>query len=57
MVTELEKQDHVSAERVDFIDKCLRDIGRVDLARRVNVNAAAGECATNPEVCSVSQGV
>lgn len=41
MVTELEKQDQVSAERVDFIDKCLRDIGRVDLARRVNVNAAA----------------
>ncbi|XP_072300335.1 CASP8 and FADD-like apoptosis regulator isoform X2 [Eucyclogobius newberryi] len=35
IVTELEKHAEVSSERVDRIETCLRDIGRVDLAKRV----------------------
>uniref|UniRef100_A0A8C6TYG3 CASP8 and FADD-like apoptosis regulator n=1 Tax=Neogobius melanostomus TaxID=47308 RepID=A0A8C6TYG3_9GOBI len=35
VVTELEKLGQVSSERVELIETCMRDIGRVDLARRV----------------------
>ncbi|XP_064833058.1 CASP8 and FADD-like apoptosis regulator isoform X4 [Oncorhynchus masou masou] len=35
VIVELEKLDRVSSERVELIEKCLRDISRVDLARKV----------------------
>ncbi|KAK7905075.1 hypothetical protein WMY93_017682 [Mugilogobius chulae] len=35
VITELEKQAEVSNEKVDLLERCLRDIGRVDLAKRV----------------------
>ncbi|XP_028446974.1 CASP8 and FADD-like apoptosis regulator isoform X2 [Perca flavescens] len=35
VIIELEKLDIVSPERVDCIEKCLRNIGRVDLAKKV----------------------
>ncbi|KAL3056515.1 hypothetical protein OYC64_019074 [Pagothenia borchgrevinki] len=36
VIIELEKLDIVSPERVDSVEKCLRDIGRVDLAKKVS---------------------
>ncbi|XP_056145366.1 CASP8 and FADD-like apoptosis regulator [Lampris incognitus] len=38
IVVELEKLDKVSSESVDFIEQCLRNIGRVDLAKKVNIH-------------------
>ncbi|KAM9709976.1 CASP8 and FADD-like apoptosis regulator isoform 2-T2 [Menidia menidia] len=35
VLIELEKQDLVSPERVDFVMKCFTDIGRLDLAKKV----------------------
>ena len=35
MIIELEKLDLVSPERVDFVEECLRNISRVDLAKKV----------------------
>ncbi|XP_019945252.1 CASP8 and FADD-like apoptosis regulator isoform X2 [Paralichthys olivaceus] len=35
VIIELEKQDQVSPERVDIVEKCLINIGRVDLAKKV----------------------
>ncbi|KAM9346853.1 CASP8 and FADD-like apoptosis regulator [Symphorus nematophorus] len=35
VVVELEKLDKVSPERVDFVEECLKDIGRLDLAKKV----------------------
>ncbi|XP_074515634.1 CASP8 and FADD-like apoptosis regulator [Sebastes fasciatus] len=35
LIIELEKLDMVSPERVDFIEDCLRNIGRIDLAKKV----------------------
>ncbi|XP_049450763.1 CASP8 and FADD-like apoptosis regulator [Epinephelus fuscoguttatus] len=35
VIIELEKLDKVSPERVDVIEQCLRDIDRVDLAKKV----------------------
>ncbi|KAM6934049.1 CASP8 and FADD-like apoptosis regulator [Xenentodon cancila] len=35
VLIELEKLDSVSPERVDIVEKCLKDIGRVDLAKKV----------------------
>ncbi|XP_033843489.1 CASP8 and FADD-like apoptosis regulator isoform X2 [Periophthalmus magnuspinnatus] len=35
IIVELEKQDKALSERVDLIETCLRDIGRIDLAKRV----------------------
>lgn len=35
VIVELEKRDSISPERVDFVEKCLRDIDRIDLAKRV----------------------
>ncbi|KAM7380645.1 hypothetical protein PAMP_003925 [Pampus punctatissimus] len=37
IITELEKLDKVSSEKVDLIEECLRNIGRVDLAKKVIV--------------------
>ncbi|KAM7407586.1 hypothetical protein PAMA_003350 [Pampus argenteus] len=37
IITELEKLDEVSSEKVDLIEECLRNIGRVDLAKKVIV--------------------
>ncbi|KAM3861937.1 CASP8 and FADD-like apoptosis regulator [Diretmus argenteus] len=37
VLVELEKLDKVSSESVDFVEQCLRSIGRVDLARKVHV--------------------
>uniref|UniRef100_A0A1A8JAQ6 CASP8 and FADD-like apoptosis regulator n=1 Tax=Nothobranchius kuhntae TaxID=321403 RepID=A0A1A8JAQ6_NOTKU len=36
VIVELEKLDLVSPERVDIVGKCLLDIGRVDLVKKVN---------------------
>ncbi|KAK5861244.1 hypothetical protein PBY51_022656 [Eleginops maclovinus] len=36
VIIELEKLDIVSPERVDSVEGCLRDIGRVDLAKKVS---------------------
>ncbi|KAF7658005.1 hypothetical protein LDENG_00019280 [Lucifuga dentata] len=36
VIVELEKLDKVSSEKVDFVEQCLRNIGRIDLARKVN---------------------
>ncbi|KAI3356171.1 hypothetical protein L3Q82_017420, partial [Scortum barcoo] len=35
VIIELEKLDLVSPERVDLVEDCLRDIGRIDLAKKV----------------------
>ncbi|TNN53982.1 CASP8 and FADD-like apoptosis regulator [Liparis tanakae] len=35
VIIELEKLDIVSPERVDFVEECFRNIGRVDLAKKV----------------------
>ncbi|KAM6979376.1 CASP8 and FADD-like apoptosis regulator [Tautogolabrus adspersus] len=35
IIIELEKLDKVSPERVDFVEECLMNIGRVDLAKKV----------------------
>lgn len=35
LITELEKLDKVSSNQVDLVDECLRNIGRVDLAKNV----------------------
>ncbi|XP_034417044.1 uncharacterized protein LOC117750145 isoform X4 [Cyclopterus lumpus] len=35
VIIELEKLDIVSPERVDFVEQCFRNIGRVDLAKKV----------------------
>lgn len=43
MVVELEKQGIVSSESVCLVEKCLREIGRVDLAKKVNAYKMAGE--------------
>lgn len=44
VVIELEKQGQVSSERLELIETCLIDIGRMDLARRVrSVTAPAPE--------------
>uniref|UniRef100_A0A3B3Z667 CASP8 and FADD-like apoptosis regulator n=1 Tax=Periophthalmus magnuspinnatus TaxID=409849 RepID=A0A3B3Z667_9GOBI len=37
IIVELEKQDKALSERVDLIETCLRDIGRIDLAKRVHI--------------------
>lgn len=42
VVVELEKLDQVSSERVDFVEQCLSNIGRVDLARKVNMYKKSG---------------
>lgn len=36
VVVELEKLEKVSSDSVDMIEQCLRNIGRVDLAKKVN---------------------
>ncbi|XP_075964837.1 CASP8 and FADD-like apoptosis regulator [Anarhichas minor] len=36
VIIELEKLDIVSPERVDFVEECFKNIGRVDLARKVS---------------------
>lgn len=43
MIIELEKLDKVSPERVDILEKKLRDIGRVDLAKKVTAYKMSGE--------------
>lgn len=43
MVVELEKLDKVSSESVSLVEKCLREIGRVDLAKKVNAYKMSGE--------------
>lgn len=42
LITELEKLDRVSSEKVDFVEECLRNVGRVDLAKKVNVYKMSG---------------
>lgn len=46
VIIELEKLDIVSPERVDSIEKCLRDIGRVDLAKKVSAYKMSGDYLT-----------
>ena len=43
MLIELERLDLVSPERVDFVEKCFRDIGRVDLSKKVTAYKMSGE--------------
>lgn len=43
MTIELEKLDKVSPESVDFVEECLINIGRVDLARKVTAYKMPGE--------------
>lgn len=43
VVAELEKLDIVSSESVKPVEDCLRDIGRVDLAKKVNAYEMSGE--------------
>lgn len=43
MIIELEKLDIVSPERVDFVEECFRNIGRVDLAKKVTAYKMSGK--------------
>lgn len=43
MIIELEKLDIVSPERVDFVEECLRNIDRLDLAKKVTAYKMSGE--------------
>lgn len=43
VVAELEKLDKVSSKSVNLVEKCLREIGRVDLAKKVNAYKMSGE--------------
>ncbi|XP_068184919.1 CASP8 and FADD-like apoptosis regulator isoform X2 [Antennarius striatus] len=52
VITELEKLDMVSPERVDFVEKCLMNIGRVDLSKQVNTYRKSAE---TPECYSAEQ--
>ncbi|XP_034041806.1 CASP8 and FADD-like apoptosis regulator a [Thalassophryne amazonica] len=42
VIVELEKLDQVSSERVDFLEQCLQNIGRVDLAKKVHMYETSG---------------
>lgn len=43
MVIELEKLDKVSSERVELVEECLANIGRLDLAKKVSAYKMTGE--------------
>uniref|UniRef100_A0A8C5EDH1 CASP8 and FADD-like apoptosis regulator n=1 Tax=Gouania willdenowi TaxID=441366 RepID=A0A8C5EDH1_GOUWI len=43
LMAELEKLDMVSPKQVDFVEDCLLNIGRIDLARRVTSYKKSGE--------------
>ena len=43
MISEVERQDLVSPERVDIVEQCLTNIGRVDLAKKVTKYKMSGE--------------
>ncbi|CAL8265833.1 unnamed protein product [Lota lota] len=43
VVVELEKLDKCSPEHLDFIEKCLRNIDRIDLAKKVCLYKQSGE--------------
>ncbi|KAJ0005811.1 hypothetical protein NQD34_015705, partial [Periophthalmus magnuspinnatus] len=47
IIVELEKQDKALSERVDLIETCLRDIGRIDLAKRVRTLSPRGGYKSN----------
>lgn len=51
VVTELEKQGQVSSERMELIETCMRDIGRVDLARRVRTITAPEQTPAQMQRC------
>lgn len=51
IVTELEKQGEVSSERVELIETCMRDIGRLDLARRVRTITAPAQIPPQMQRC------
>ncbi|XP_054471393.1 CASP8 and FADD-like apoptosis regulator isoform X2 [Anoplopoma fimbria] len=53
VVIELEKLDIVSPERVDSVEECLRNIGRVDLAKKVT--AYKTSVVTSEEHSSIQQ--
>lgn len=42
MIVELEKLDLVSPERVDMVEECLRNICRIDLAKKVSTYKKTG---------------
>uniref|UniRef100_A0A8C3AQ17 CASP8 and FADD-like apoptosis regulator n=1 Tax=Cyclopterus lumpus TaxID=8103 RepID=A0A8C3AQ17_CYCLU len=49
VIIELEKLDIVSPERVDFVEQCFRNIGRVDLAKKVTAYKMSGKtCIHSP---------
>lgn len=43
MIIELEKLDEISPERLDIVEECLINIGRVDLAKKVAAYKMSGE--------------
>lgn len=55
VVVELEKLDKVSSDSVDMIEQCLRNVGRVDLAKKVNLYQSSGESANYLDtfLCSI----
>lgn len=52
LASELERQDSVSPERIDLIEECLRNIGRLDLVNKVTaykMSAATSEHSSIPQ--------
>ncbi|XP_030627940.1 CASP8 and FADD-like apoptosis regulator a [Chanos chanos] len=54
VVTELEKIDELSCEKLNLIEKCLRDISRLDLAKKVQAYQRAYQrrAQSTPVCCS-----
>ncbi|XP_046902982.1 CASP8 and FADD-like apoptosis regulator [Hypomesus transpacificus] len=50
VVVELEKLDKVSSDSVDMIEQCLRNVGRVDLAKKVNLYQSSVGTSHPPSV-------
>ncbi|XP_017279865.1 CASP8 and FADD-like apoptosis regulator isoform X2 [Kryptolebias marmoratus] len=48
VITELEKLDSVSPERVDVVKKCLLAISRVDLVKKLDAYKMSGETSAEP---------
>ncbi|XP_060944303.1 CASP8 and FADD-like apoptosis regulator isoform X1 [Limanda limanda] len=52
VISELERLDLVSPERVDIVEQCLKNIGRIDLAKKVTkykMSAGAPEEQSSPQ--------
>lgn len=42
IIVELEKLDSVSPERLDVVEECLRNIGRIDLVKKLTTYKNSG---------------